>query len=182
MRTRALKVTSNFSDKEQVYKELMECLAKGDKDPKLSLMSNTNNFKSIPFINKIFTKDQTTRLIKKQNHFLHNTHGISVVNLNLIDGVFEEKHRLVNKKHHESRKRKVESFFENHERKVNESEMDKDNSDDEKMHDKISEENQEEPIENGENSKGEDVDNEDEDFEEVDGEDKKEEEENGEKK
>ena len=114
IRTRALKVRSNFNDKDKVYKELMECLSKGTNDPKLSLMSNTGEFKFIPFGNKIFTNAQITRLMKKQNHFLHNTHGVSVVNLNLIDGVFEEKHKLLNKKKYNSRKRKAESFFEKH--------------------------------------------------------------------
>ena len=107
IRTRALKVQSNFNDKEDVLKELMVCLKKGERGPNLALMSNTGNFKFIPFGNKIFTKDQVTSLIKKQNNFLHNTHAILVVNLNLVDGIFKQKDLLKNKKHGVLRKRKV---------------------------------------------------------------------------
>ena len=96
--TRALKVRSNFDDKDRVMKELMDCLKKGWNDHRLNSVSNTGLFKLVPFGNATFNKDQTTQLIKMQNSFLHDVHAISVINIKYIDGVFRNKDTLANKK------------------------------------------------------------------------------------
>ena len=46
----------------------------------------------IPFVNHIFSTDQNTILIQKQNDFLHNT-AISIINLGRLDGFFKDKEK-----------------------------------------------------------------------------------------
>ena len=108
--TRALKVRTNFNDKDEVIKELMEALKKGPLDPKLVCTSNTGMFKFIPFGKATFNTNQMTQLIKKQNTFLHKTHAISVVNMRYLDGVFRDRILLNKKKFTKRKGRKMKKF------------------------------------------------------------------------
>ena len=92
--TKALKVRSNFKDKERVEQELKDCLKKGTYDERLTEYSNTNNFKLIPFNKNIVPPEAMIDYIRQQNTFLKTVYAISVINLGFIDGIFSSSDSL----------------------------------------------------------------------------------------
>ena len=81
IKTKALKLRSNYDDREEVMNQVMRALAKGEEDEALTSSSNTRTFKLIPFMNSPLSVSQTTTAIHKQNAYLHDVKAISVVNL-----------------------------------------------------------------------------------------------------
>ena len=51
-------------------------------------MSNTAEWKLIPFAQNTISRDQMTTLIQKQNKYLHETHAISFINVGSLEGSF----------------------------------------------------------------------------------------------
>ena len=79
--TKALKVRCNFDDREKVLEQLMQAMAKGGEDPKLTSISNSTHFRFIPFNNNPLSSEQLVKAIKRQNAYLHDTYAISVINM-----------------------------------------------------------------------------------------------------
>ena len=67
---------------------MLECLKLGKNDPRLTNMSNTGDWKLIPFAQNTLSCDQMTELIKKQNRYLHEVTAISFINLGSLEGSF----------------------------------------------------------------------------------------------
>ena len=88
--TKALKVRCNYDDREKVLEQLMQAMAKGEGDSKLTTASNSTHFRFIPFNNNPLTSDQIAKAIKRQNAYLHDTYAISVINIASVSERFPE--------------------------------------------------------------------------------------------
>jgi len=64
-------------------KKLPECLNLGREDPQLTDLSNTGDWKLIPF-----AQNTLTELITKQHLYLHEVKAISFINLESLEGSF----------------------------------------------------------------------------------------------
>ena len=51
-------------------------------------MSNTAEWKLIPFAQNTILRDQMAELLKKQNRYLHQVHAISFINIRSLEGTF----------------------------------------------------------------------------------------------
>ena len=76
MRNNALNVVTTEADSQDVLEGLIFALTK---TPKESQTSSTVDFKLIPFQDNTIGKDGITELTERQNHFLHKTWEISVI-------------------------------------------------------------------------------------------------------
>jgi len=56
----------------------------------LTDMSNTGDWKLIPFAQNMISRDQMNELIKKQNRYLHEVTVMSFINLGLLEGSFRQ--------------------------------------------------------------------------------------------
>ena len=86
--TKSLKVRGDYAVRQELFRQLLECLKKGREDPNLTDMSNTAEWKLIPFAQNTISRDQMTTLIQKQNKYLHETHAISFINVGSLEGSF----------------------------------------------------------------------------------------------
>ena len=86
--TKSLKVRAAYDSRQEFFRGLLECMKLGTDDPKLTDMSNTGEWKLIPFAQNTISRDQMTDLIKKQNRYLHDVRAISFINLGSLEGSF----------------------------------------------------------------------------------------------
>ena len=86
--TKALKLRVEYDYRQELFKSLLTCFAKGNEDERLTCMSNTAEWKLIPFANNTLSRDQMTALVKKQNKYLHDVHAIPFINLGSLEGKF----------------------------------------------------------------------------------------------
>ena len=81
MTTKSLKLRADYGYHQKIFMSVLNCLKKGRDDPRLTEMSNTAEWKLIPFAQNTLSRDQMTELIKKQNQYLHQVHAISLINM-----------------------------------------------------------------------------------------------------
>ena len=84
-----LKVRADYDSRQVIFMSLLECLKKGSDNTSLTEMSNTAEWKLIPFAQNTLSRDQATELIKKQNWYLHQAHAILFINIGSLDGSFQ---------------------------------------------------------------------------------------------
>ena len=86
--TKSLKVRADHDSRQEIFRGLLECMKLGTDNPKLTDMSNTGEWKLIPFAQNTISRDQMTDLIQKQNRYLHDVRAISFINLGSLEGSF----------------------------------------------------------------------------------------------
>lgn len=86
--TKALKLRTEYDSRQVVFRKMLECLKLGRNDSRLTNMSNTGDWKLIPFAQNTISRDQMTELVKKQNRYLHEVTAISFINLGSLEGSF----------------------------------------------------------------------------------------------
>ena len=64
--TKALKIRVEYDYRQELFNSLLSCFAKGNEDETLTSMSNTAEWKLIPFANNILSRDQMTALVKNK--------------------------------------------------------------------------------------------------------------------
>ena len=87
IRTHVLKVDPTDEDSTNVLDRRIKALTS---NPVEYWASNTADYKLIPFQNNAIGRDGLTKLIARQNEFLHNTTVISVVHERYCDARFED--------------------------------------------------------------------------------------------
>ena len=86
--TKALKIRRDYDQRQELFTSLLSYFQKGNKDERLTRMSNTAEWKLIPFANNTLSRDQMKALVKKQNKYLYDVYAISYVNLGSLEGFF----------------------------------------------------------------------------------------------
>ena len=94
--TKSLKVRADYDSRQKICRSLLEWFKKGREDPNLTEMSNTGDWKLIPFAQNTLSRDQMTELIQKQNRYLHDVHAISFINIGSLEGSFRQEIGLEN--------------------------------------------------------------------------------------
>ena len=62
--TKALKLRVEYDYRQELFNSLLTCFAKGNEDERLTSMSNTAEWKLIPFANNTLSRDQMTAMGK----------------------------------------------------------------------------------------------------------------------
>lgn len=79
---------ADYDSRQEIFRNLLERLKKGKDDKNLTAMSNTADWKIIPFAQNILSLDQIIELIQKQTQYLHEVHAVSFVNIRSLEGLF----------------------------------------------------------------------------------------------
>ena len=63
--TKSLNIRADYDSRQVIFMSLLECLKKGSEDTSLTAMSNTAEWKLIPFAQNTLLRNQMMELIKK---------------------------------------------------------------------------------------------------------------------
>jgi len=88
MTTKSLKLRAVYDFRHIILRSVLERLKMGRDDPRLTEMSNTGDWKLIPFAQNTLSRDQMTEIMKKKNRYLHKVKAISLINLDSLKGSF----------------------------------------------------------------------------------------------
>ena len=88
--TKSLKLRADYNSSQVIFRSVLERLKMRRDDPRLTAMSNTGDWKLIPFAQNTPSRDQMTEIIKKQNRYLHEMKAISFINLGSLEGSFRQ--------------------------------------------------------------------------------------------
>jgi len=88
--TKSLKLRADYNSRQVIFRSVLERLKMGRDDPRLTAMSNTGDWKLIPFAQNTLSRDQMTEIIIKQNRYLHEMKAISFINLGSLEGSFRQ--------------------------------------------------------------------------------------------
>ena len=86
--TKSLKIRAGYNVRQEVFQGLLERMKLGKEDPKLTEISNTEDWKLIHFAQNTLSRDQMMEPMKKQNRYLHSVREISFINLGFLEGLF----------------------------------------------------------------------------------------------